>query len=415
MSTPRQSHQENLDQQWMATLAAAKSHHRVMSEMQSSSQGGSQDRNPVNLGETYVSRRTADFPVEWVVVESDDDRRRVVLLDSHPLAGSRDLRLPPDVLGSPMIARCDWSAWLSAKDLETNFRTGVLPPALVRQIQQKQESAAGINENCSLTEREIDHDPEYLLWLDHTLRPAVKALLNGPMPTRKKTAANDNHHQRRWATIAAILIGLLSLPILWQVQKLNLALDSERARAALWEGQATEKAEQLEQEETLRQAKEQEINVLQGEVKSLRESVDTVVAQQTRNLRDQLARAQARLQQTLGNTGTVINPLRIVIDHRSRHGSTRSLDAVSLGAAPLVVLDVEVIDPEPYKSYEVRLSPENGKPLRFEDLKIQDGKWLRVVLPANLLEPDDYSIVIIGFGMGEPAELGERYDVRIEG
>ena len=50
---------------------------------------------PPRAGDTFVSRRTADYPVEWLVVDDTEDGGvQVVPVDHHPFVGSRDLALP---------------------------------------------------------------------------------------------------------------------------------------------------------------------------------------------------------------------------------------------------------------------------------------------------------------------------------
>ncbi len=66
-------------------------------------------------GDVFLSRRTAEYPVEWLMIEEDAaGRARVVPVDEHPYAGSRDLELAPESLGGAGVVRCDLGVWLDA-------------------------------------------------------------------------------------------------------------------------------------------------------------------------------------------------------------------------------------------------------------------------------------------------------------
>ena len=81
---------------------------------------------PPRPGDVFLSRRTAEYPVEWMVVDAEDVRVRVVVLDDHPYVGSRDLELPARSLGGAGVLRCDLDAWVDASELEAELRTGAL-------------------------------------------------------------------------------------------------------------------------------------------------------------------------------------------------------------------------------------------------------------------------------------------------
>ena len=66
-------------------------------------------------GDTFVSRRTVDFPVEWLVTEVDGEGLvRVVALDHHPFVGSRDMVLPARSPGDDGVLRLDFRAGVEA-------------------------------------------------------------------------------------------------------------------------------------------------------------------------------------------------------------------------------------------------------------------------------------------------------------
>ncbi len=408
MKSQRQTEKEN---QWQATLDAAAAERERAAALEAEAMP--------RPGQTYLNRRTAEFPVEWLVIDADAERLRVIPVDDHPLVGSRDLELPPAALGGPMVTRCDLDAWLDADRFEPDLRTGVLETALLEQVHHKREAiAAGLQPK--LLESVVDGDPEYHRWRDGTLRRALKALAADPVPVSSKPVADD-HRPHRWRRllVAASLIGAVGLGI-WHSRSLDHKLDAERMRVAELEEQWAEANGRIRQEEALRRSKENEVDRLQAELGETRATVGAVESL-TRELRDQVTGLRRRLASAL-ETATVTNIRRLLIDHRFRTtrragepAGSRNLASVSLGPNPLVVLEVEVVDPEPYASYRVCMAPDaGGDPACFNGLVIQDGKWLRLSVPRDRLEADDYLVTITGFGLGDPTDLGERYDVRIQ-
>ena len=71
---------------------------------------------------------------------------------------------------------------------------------------------------------------------------------------------------------------------------------------------------------------------------------------------------------------------------------------------------------EPYWTYVVCFGQQDteGCLHRFDGLNQQEGQYLRIGVPADLLEPGDYVVTILGQRRGQSTRLDETYDVRIE-
>ncbi len=413
MHTTNSQRQRERESQWQATLDAAAAECERVAALETESMP--------RPGQTYLNRRTAEFPVEWLVIEADAERLRVVPVDDHPLVGSRDLELPPTALGGPMVTRCDLDAWLDADRFEPELRTGMLEPSLLEQVHHKRDAITADRLQSTLLESVVDGDPQYHRWRDGTLRRALKALATDPVSVSSKPAANDNlPHLWKLALVAASLISAVALGI-WHIRSLDHELEAERIRVAELQEQGTETTSRLQEEEELRRSKENEVDRLKTELDEILATVDSAVESRTRELRDQVAGLNRRLASAF-ESATVTNIKRLIIDHRVRTtrrigdpAASRNLTSFYLGGNPFVVLEVEVVDPEPYASYRVCMAPDaGGVPQCFDGLVIQDGKWLRLSVPRERLEADDYLVTVTGFGLGDSTELGERYDVRIQ-
>lgn len=145
-------------------------------------------------GDTYVFYETAEYPVEWTIVERDpSDVRRllVVPLDDYPQIGSPDVGLQAREPGRVAHIRCDRDIWLDASRFSTELRTGELPAESVVEILQKRQAITAGTLASSLLEEKVDGDPEYRRWKDETLTNAVSALekpvtvLDEPVPSKK--------------------------------------------------------------------------------------------------------------------------------------------------------------------------------------------------------------------------------------
>ncbi|HEV2845580.1 MAG TPA: hypothetical protein VG477_12085, partial [Thermoanaerobaculia bacterium] len=126
-------------------------------------------------GDLFVLPETADFPVEWAVLDHRPGRLLAVPADTCPLTGSADVEVPRGELGGPLVLRCRYSVWGDAARFDPNRRTGTLDAVAVdRALRKRAELDSGSLTASSLA-YEADVDPEYEDWERDILIPAHAA------------------------------------------------------------------------------------------------------------------------------------------------------------------------------------------------------------------------------------------------
>ncbi len=370
---------------------------------------------PTRPGDVYLSRRTADFPVEWLVVETaEDDRALVVALDDHPYAGSRDLELAAESLGGAAVVRCDVEAWIDGSDLEPELRTGTLAAAEVERLRRKRRAIDKEELEPSLLEEVVDGDPEYRRWREGTLARAVAAL-NGEEPVapakpKKVADGAPAGGRRRWRVLAAAaVLAALALPIGWQLYRLNRQLGDERAEISKLEEERRTLEDQLAASEAGREHSGSEVGRLEAALGEAREAAERALAEQQTRFDKRLRRAF--------DESVVVNVPSFVFGRQARtRTAAGQAEVIDPGGARRLTLSLEVVDPEPYPRYRLRVIEKAGgeEVWRTDELAKLGGRWLRLDLPADLFEAGEYQLLIYGLGSDEPQLLKERYAVKLE-
>lgn len=312
---------------------------------------------PPRVGDTFLSRRTADYPVEWLVLNDNGGKRcQVAPLDVHPYAGSRDVkRSAPDATG---VVRCDLDTWLDATELETELRTGTLTSAEMDEVRRRRQAIAEQTLAATLREEEVDTDPEYCLWRDETLRPALDALGR----TDESNVVVFPDRWRRWRPlIAAAALLALAVPLAWQFEQLKA---SEKAMVEL----KNDFAERLE---------------------------------------------------GIFDDRVVVNLPSFVLGGEARRRASQGFpEVIDPGDASRFTLSLEVTDPEPYFRYRLRLLKNEGEGVREvwsnDQMVTFNGKWLRLDLLTDLLDPEsEYELQVDGLNAGGATPLKERYRIQL--
>jgi hypothetical protein len=130
-------------------------------------------------GDLFVLPETADFPVEWAILDRDPgppERLHAVPADANPLAGSADVEVPAGEPGGPLNLRCRYGVWIGADAFQPERRTGALAPAAVEEARHKWRELERGEPSASPLAWEVDADPEYQDWLADTAAPARAAL-----------------------------------------------------------------------------------------------------------------------------------------------------------------------------------------------------------------------------------------------
>ena len=377
-------------------------------------------------GDTYLSRSTADFPVEWLVVEQASDGRgrrcRVLPVDVFPLVGSEDFRFPEGALGGPQVGRCGFPTWLDADRFEPDLRTGALAPDHLRALRHK----LGTVESRRLrpadaevvepkpSEDEVDGDPEYHQWRDRTLRRAVAALAEMPeAPTLVPLFGAPPPAASPWTRVLvlAALLLLTLAPAAWTVLRLSESLEAERQRVATLESASEAQAAELASVTAEKVQAGEKASRLETELADLRRAMDAGQEALQATV-DTMSRELAQAMQS-----KIVENIPILrLDSRSRStrtSVTRSAATFHVGNHDQVLLEIDVHDAEPYSTYEACLNGGTASPLCLAGLTLQDGRFLRVALPVDRLH-EELKVTLRGEKRGQTTVLDEQYNVRIE-
>jgi hypothetical protein len=134
---------------------------------------------PPQPGDLFACRATADFAVEWAVLEGstgEPSRYRVVPADTFPPIGGGDVAVADDEPCGPLRLRCRHALWVPAAALDPALRSGRLARAVVATASTRVEAVLDGRQVGDAMGREVDSEPDYADWVTRTLLPAQKAL-----------------------------------------------------------------------------------------------------------------------------------------------------------------------------------------------------------------------------------------------
>lgn len=318
-------------------------------------------------GDTFVLPETADYPLEWAIVERDpEDVRRlfVVPVDAYPQIGSHDVGLRLDEPGKTANLRCDVGAWLEASRFDMKLHTGALPPDGLAVVRDKREAMASGKLSASLLEEQVDGDPEYQGWKTGTLRLAAAAL-EKDVPFRKRRVRPQVYAV---AASIALLIGASWLHR--QTQRFQDELNAKDATVR-------------EMEQRL-EASGREGDELRQEVASLSEASD-VNARRIEQLRRQLEVAP--------ENGDL--PVTFLKGARIRSGERR----VSIPEGrERIALVVEVVEATPYARYRLRIVDHETDEVAWTSPELpRRGSVVSLSLPSAAFVGGYYDLFLYGF------------------
>lgn len=168
------------------------------------------DRDPRGPapGDLYVLRETADFPVEWAILEQDPaatDLWLAVPADTNPLRGPGDLWLGAGEPGGPLCLRCRFAVRLPRDLFERGRRTGaVAPEATERAVTVHHDHERGALAPDPLGE-EVTVDPEYGDWERAVLAAARAAAASAARRVETAAPATQPPGRRPLLALAAAL------------------------------------------------------------------------------------------------------------------------------------------------------------------------------------------------------------------
>ncbi len=343
-------------------------------------------------GDTFALRELAEVPVEAVIVErdpSDVRRLRVVLADDYPQIGSHDVELRLGEPGRVANIRCDLDAWLDVSRFDVATRTGMLPSESLEEIRRKRDALASDEVRASFHEEEVDGDPEYRRWKDETLRGVLVSL---DEPSLEEPSLKDSQPRvRPWWTrqlSAVAAVAVLAVGAFWSVRQTGelrgriATQDEEIVRLDQARSELTEKLEASEEG---------------------RAEISDALAERERRMAELERRADVLAPQAMEPN----LPFAFLSYGTSQRGEYTILVPEGAGRVALVF---EVVNPEPYSHYGLRITEQRSGEEVYSHVGLErDGSLVSLGLPASLLPSGDYFVVLSGHGLGEPTALDESY------
>jgi hypothetical protein len=374
-----------------------------------------QDARPPEPGDLFVLLETAEFPVEWALLDrrsGDSGQLLAVAADTNPLAGSADVEIFAGEPAGPLSLRCRFGLWVDASRLDPSRRTGVLDPDAVARAMAKRAELETGEVTASPLAYEADADPEYQDWVHEVLAPA-HSILSQPATADERSARPPVlrpgvRQSPHWSSLgnpyalAASVLLLVTLGLagglVWQTRTIaDLA-----ARR-----QSTER-------ELLRERERRA-----GELQQAEEAHKQQMADRDRQAEQKLAEDRRRIAdlesrlETSGRVSPLVNAPFVYL--APRDPVRGEPDAVPLppGASYLFVI-LAVTDLRSFPEYRLEiLSKETGKPVwTTAGLHKTGVTEVSVALPRALLPQGDYRLRLSGVKDGKAEPVGE-YEMRI--
>jgi hypothetical protein len=369
------------------------------------------DARPPRPGDLYVLAETADFPVEWAVLEAqagNPERLLAVPADTNPLAGSADVEILANEPAGPLSLRCRFGLWLDAARFDPARRTGSLAPEAVARALKTRTALESGDPAASPLAWEADVDPEYEDWTREVLVPAHATLARPAAREEPAASSPVLPFRRRWTTfgnpyaLAASILLMVTLGLagglLWQTGKIN-DLSAGRQRT----------------EDELRRERERHAGELRQAEEAHRREIterDRQAAQREQEDRSRIADLEKRLDSAGHNRPLVNAPFVWLNPKDPVRGEP---DAISVPRdASYLFLVLSLTDLRPFPEYRLEiLSKDTGKPVwSSRGLHKTGPVEISVALPRDLLPPGDYRLRLYGLKGGKAALAGE-YEVRV--
>jgi hypothetical protein len=380
-------------------------------------QGSARDRTmshrPPEPGDLFAFTETADFPVEWAVLDrrpGDAGQLLAVPADTHPLAGSADVEILASEPAGPLSLRCRFGLWLDASRFAPAHRTGTLTPdAVARALDRRAELEAGKVEASPLA-YEAEADPEYEDWVREVLAPAHAALAQPVAPAVGERLPRRRETPRRWTALgnpyalAASILLLVTLGltggVFWQAGRISdLAAGRQRT------------------ERELRQERERHT----GELRRAEEAHRREIAERDRQAAQRAAEDSQRIAD-LENRLTIAGHARPLVnapfvDLEPLDPMRGGPDAIPLppGASYLFVI-LTIADLRVFPEYRLEITDRDTGRSAWATggLHKTGGTEVSVALPRDLLPPGDYRLLLSGLKGGKAEKVAE-YELKIAG
>jgi hypothetical protein len=371
------------------------------------------DARQPEVGDLYVLAETADFPVEWAILDrrtGNPERLLAVPADTNPLAGSADVEVLANEPAGPLSLRCRFGLWVDAARFDPSRRTGALTPdAVARALARRGELEAG-ESAASPFAWEADADPEYEDWVREVLVPAHAALArplaegepaapSPVIPFRRPWTAFGNPYALAASILLMVTLGLAG-GLVWQRGQIS-ELAAGRART----------------EEDLRQEREMRAGELRQAEEAHRREIaerDRQASKRMQEARDRIADLEKRLEGAI-LSGPLLNAPFVWLSPSGPVRGDPEATPLPPGASHLFVILSTAANLQDFSEYRLELSRrDTAKPVwTAAGLHLTGVLEVSVALPRDLLPPGDYRLRLYGLGKGK-AELVGKYEMRIE-
>ena len=356
-------------------------------------------RQPPQRGDLFVLPQTAEWPVEWAILDSDASRppkMLAILVDIHSQVGSADVAVPAAAPRGAMTLRCLYAVWCDAEAFAPQGRTGFLDDESVEQALDKWRQVRNGAVTGSVDQREVDGESEYLDWVADVLQPARAAVLEGAAESATEAADEtrgrvvDFRRPSRWSSIsspwgiAASILMVLTLGLGRQV------VLNER-----------------QQQDTEEAHRQQMVRLSED-----RQQAEAAWREDLSRLRAELEQTERQHRQRVAAFDASPRPRPMVNLPFAVLSSARTRSLAETLAVPddadlvWLILRLEAGDPYPRYGLEIRLL---GAPeiLWSQDDLTTRGAELSLALPTSLLPPGDYQLRLSGLIRGRVQQLDE--------
>lgn len=363
------------------------------------------------LGEVFVLAATADFPVEWALLDrrEGDGPFLAVPGDSHPFLGSRDVEV--ETTTGFLNLRCAAGVWLEPAAFQPDLRVGALAAdGLERALRKVHEvGRRGFTPDPFL--EEVDLSPEYEEWMRDVVQPA-RAAATSPGVVRPfkpaapaAVAAAAPSRARRffsgWAAAAVLLFLVssgLSVWLLRQRQELEGLTARARAAEAMSAALAAERARREEERRSAAEAS-REAGEREAEAGELRERIAALE-------RRLAGPGEPVLEPILNAPVAVLQPAEVL-----RGGEPKAYRLPA--GAPFLAMVLKFREADSYPAYRLVLTRQGEeKPAWQTDGLERSPEGVQVALPRRLLPPGTYRLSLSGLRSGAAQPVAD-YELRV--
>jgi hypothetical protein len=320
-------------------------------------------------GDLYVLTETAEFPVEWLVVERTPTHCRLVAADTNPALGGTDVPVPAEAEGGPLSVRCTFSVQVGVETPRRGKRTGTVAPEVLEAVRRRLEELASGSPAPGFDEPDSSLED----WLAEALAPARAALLSSGLE-----APGPRRRLALLAAVAAIFLLLVALG--------GLSVLSWRFHRG--ELQARREVERLSHESRVLEAEHRR------QIAALLE-------------------AQAQARKPSEPPPPTREPLRLLVNlayasfYPGESRGTQREIAFPGGATHLFLL-FYVGQEEPCKTYELEIARRDAPAasLIVKELRPLSSQEVSVAVPRTQLPDGSYQLRLFGVCHGDRRELG---------